>query len=326
MCKISVIMPAYNCAAFISEAMDSVLNQSETDLELIVVNDGSTDGTSEIINAKAQKDNRVKVVTQANSGKPSIARNRGLKMAKGEYVAFLDGDDLYIDEKLEKSLNVYQQIPGIDMVFHDVCLINSAGINQGATYLEAVNFAKHVLSESQKLGKDAFLCNKKALFFFMCTVVTTILTNSPLIRRKRLADEEVFFPEDLTIGEDIDLFFRLIRTGGVAFINQPLSSYRINPKSVTHRPDRNLYDSISSHIRNYKRDTGLLCSYQRKAYRKRIATDFYNIGYGCTEQGSHTQAFLAFLHSLSWHFGMAPIKGIVKTITLAVLRGKKVKI
>ncbi len=318
MCKVSVIMPAYNCSEFIGEAIDSVLNQSEADLELIVINDGSTDGTLEIVYTKAKVDTRVKVFSQANSGKPSIVRNRGLKLARGQYVAFLDGDDVYDTGKLEKMLSVFKGNPGVDMVFHDVYLMDSAGIRKEATYLQTAGFAESVLSKSQRIIHETFLCDPKELFFFMCTKVTTIHTSTPLIRKKRLDCEDVFFPEDLTIGEDLDLFFRLVKTGGIAYINKSLSQYRVYPQSVTHRPDRNVSDPVSSLIRNYRRDSNFLSPCQRKKYRNRIAFDLYNIGYNCNKQGRHKDSILFSFRSLRWSFRMAPVKEVVKALIAVV--------
>lgn len=326
MCKVSVVMPAYNCAKFISEAMTSVLRQTEPNLELIVVNDGSTDETLDIVDSMAKKDVRVKVLTQANSGKPSIARNRGLEQATGEFVAFLDGDDLYYQDKLERALDVFHRYPGIDMVFHDVNFMDEAGTEQSVTYLEAVNFAERVLSKSKRLREATFLCDERALFFFMCTTVTTILMCSPVIRRKRLTDEDILFPEDLTIGEDVDLWFRLIKSGGVAFINRTLSCYRIYPLSVTKRPGRNIYDPVSAHIKNYKRDAGFLDADQRKEYRKRIANDLFNIGYTCSCQGKYDEARQSYLRSLRWRFAVAPLKGIIKTYLLRYRTKTQVKV
>jgi glycosyltransferase involved in cell wall biosynthesis len=103
---ISVVMPCYNRASLINKSIESVLNQTYRDLELIVVDDGSTDNSLQVLEAIHEKDNRVKVISQAHKG-PYPARNRGLKEAKGEFVAFLDSDDtwdLSFLEKLHKAL------------------------------------------------------------------------------------------------------------------------------------------------------------------------------------------------------------------------------
>ncbi|MBK8376011.1 MAG: glycosyltransferase [Sphingomonadales bacterium] len=92
--KVSVIMPVFNGEKYIGESIASVLAQRSTDLELIVVNDGSTDNTLEIAKAFVEADARVQVISRSHSGRPSIPKNDGIAVARGEYVCFLDHDDL----------------------------------------------------------------------------------------------------------------------------------------------------------------------------------------------------------------------------------------
>lgn len=94
--KISIIIPVFNCETYLIQCLDSVLNQTIRDLEVICVDDGSTDASAAIIRQYVEKDNRVVFLRQENNG-PAVARNRALKIAKGKYIAFLDADDFYID-------------------------------------------------------------------------------------------------------------------------------------------------------------------------------------------------------------------------------------
>jgi glycosyltransferase involved in cell wall biosynthesis len=312
MSKISVIMPAYNCCQYIKEAIASVLCQSEPDIELIVVNDGSTDDTPKIVELVMATDERVKVINQCNSGRPSIARNKGLAEASGEFVCFLDGDDLYCPEKIEQSMNVLQREPSAKMVFHDVRFIDKTGTPQPGSYLERVRFSERVLSASRKIGEITFLCDERSLFYFMCTTVTTILMSSVLICWNRLKEEPFRFPEDLTIGEDLELWFRLVRTGGIAYIDKPFSYYRLHAGSVTRRNDRNFYDPVLAHIRNYRRSHNFLNAVQRRQYRRRIAGDLYDIGYTRMQEGRRDEARRLYLESLRWRLNLGSIKGIVR--------------
>jgi len=102
---VSIILPVYNTARFLGAALQSALNQTYRDLEVIVVNDGSTDGSSEIINRMAALESRIKIVTQENSG-VAAARNRGIELATGEFIAPLDSDDLWHPEKISRQLEV----------------------------------------------------------------------------------------------------------------------------------------------------------------------------------------------------------------------------
>lgn len=95
--KISVIIPVYNAEKYLAETLDSVLNQTFTDFEVIAVNDGSTDNSLNILNEYGNKDSRIKIFSNSNSG-VSTARNTGIEKASGEYICFIDADDLIASE------------------------------------------------------------------------------------------------------------------------------------------------------------------------------------------------------------------------------------
>ena len=100
MTSVSIILPVFNGEKFIKKAIESVLNQSLDDFELIIINDGSTDSTSDIINSF--EDNRIRIINQNNKG-PGQARNNGLKIASGDYIMFLDADDWFCEDALETA-------------------------------------------------------------------------------------------------------------------------------------------------------------------------------------------------------------------------------
>ena len=114
--KVSVIMPVYNGIRFVAKAIESVLAQDYQDWELIVVNDGSTDGTAEAL--ASFTDTRIRVISQANGGE-AVARNRGLDAISGEYVAFLDADDLYLPNALADMVAYLEAHAETDAVCSD---------------------------------------------------------------------------------------------------------------------------------------------------------------------------------------------------------------
>ena len=116
---VSVIVPAHNYARFLGQAIDSLRSQTYTDWECVVVDDGSTDGTAEIVAALAASDRRIAYVWQAAAG-PSPARNAGLAVTFGEFVQFLDADDLLGPRKLQHQLEVFRQHPEADIVYGGV--------------------------------------------------------------------------------------------------------------------------------------------------------------------------------------------------------------
>ncbi len=112
--KVSIIIPVYNVQDYLRECLDSVANQTVREIEIICVNDGSTDGSGTILDEYAAKDSRFVVVHQENAGQ-SVARNRGLDLARGEFVSFLDSDDYFERDMLEKALPILEN-PEIDIV------------------------------------------------------------------------------------------------------------------------------------------------------------------------------------------------------------------
>ena len=106
--KVSIIIPTYNRANLLSRAIKSILNQTFKDFELIIVDDGSTDNTRQVVEKFQKEDSRIKYIWQENSGAPARPKNTGIKNSTGEYIAFLDDDDEWLPEKLEKQLKLFE--------------------------------------------------------------------------------------------------------------------------------------------------------------------------------------------------------------------------
>ncbi|MGL5192222.1 MAG: glycosyltransferase family 2 protein, partial [Chroococcales cyanobacterium] len=121
---ISVIIPAYNAEKTIQETIESVLNQTFPDFELIVINDGSTDRTLEIVSGLT--DSRLQVFSFPNSG-PQKSRNRGISLATGDYLSFIDADDLWTPDKLERQLQSLQEHPEAAVVYSWTDFIDESG-------------------------------------------------------------------------------------------------------------------------------------------------------------------------------------------------------
>lgn len=113
---VSVVMPAYNIAPYVEQAAKSVLSQSMRDLELLIVNDASTDETAKLANAIAAQDARVRVLTNESNSGVAVTRNRGIAAARGKYIALLDGDDYWYPEKLEKQLALAEKT-GAEIIY-----------------------------------------------------------------------------------------------------------------------------------------------------------------------------------------------------------------
>lgn len=122
---VSVIIAVHNGEHTIAETIQSVLNQTISDIELIIINDGSTDNTLDIIHNF--QDSRISVHSISNSG-PSVARNKGIEVARCKYLSFIDADDLWINNKLEKQLDIIQQLPEVEIVYCWTMFIDENGV------------------------------------------------------------------------------------------------------------------------------------------------------------------------------------------------------
>lgn len=128
--KISVIMPVLNGEKYLNQAIESILNQTFTDFELIVVDDGSTDQTPEILRAYAELDDRARIVTNPENKGIGYSRNRGVATSRGEYIANLDADDWSMPERFDKQVNFLNQHPEISVLGTACHIVDENGVQQ----------------------------------------------------------------------------------------------------------------------------------------------------------------------------------------------------
>jgi glycosyltransferase involved in cell wall biosynthesis len=201
---VSVVIPAYNRAHSVRRSVDSVLRQTYRPLEVIVVDDGSTDGTADVLHSY---DGRIKLIRQSNGG-PSLARNTGVAHARGEIIAFLDSDDTWQPEKLERQVRLMQsggsQVP--------CCVCNAETVADGL--LLPSSFDSAGVSSGFSEG---FWLNPAEL------IATRFLLFNQVVAIRRESFEKIGgFNESMRILEDHDLAFRLSLLGPWAFIADPL--------------------------------------------------------------------------------------------------------
>lgn len=191
--KVSVIIPTFNRALTLSRAVDSVLNQSYGNLEIIVIDDGSTDNTQEILKNYPQ----IQIITQENSG-VSAARNSGVKIASGTWISFLDSDDVWLTQKIEMQLEYLKGNPQFKWVYTDeIWIRNGVRVNKKK---------KH-----QKAGGDQFIPSLD-----QCLIgPSSVVIHNTLFKTYT-------FREDFPVCEDYDLWLKLLVTNPIGFISTPL--------------------------------------------------------------------------------------------------------
>jgi len=206
---ISVIIPTFNRRDFLVAAVDSVVSQTFGDFELIVVDDGSTDGTGDVM---ARYADRVIYVVQENRG-VSAARNHGIDLARGEYISFLDSDDLWMPTKLEKQVKFFQGHPSAQ-----VCYTDELWIRRGRQVNPRKRHAKH-----------------SGWIYAHCLPLCIISPSSVCLRREVL-DTVGYFDPELPVCEDYDLWLRVAARYPVHFIAERLIVKRGgHPDQLSHR-------------------------------------------------------------------------------------------
>lgn len=198
---ISVVVPAYNCEKYLERALGSALDQSWTNIEIIVIDDGSTDGTAE---QAAKFGDKINYVSQSNAG-ASSARNKGIQLAKGEYIAFLDADDSWVPTKLELQMEVFRRHPEVVMV----CT-------------RSLHLNEELESEHNALESPAFDPDAVQLEDFKNLFENPYLATSTVMVSTEVAREVGGFDTGLVTAEDLDFYFNCCWHRGFSRLNQQL--------------------------------------------------------------------------------------------------------
>ena len=229
--KFSVIVPVYGVEKYIAATLQSVLEQTYQDFELLIIDDESPDRSIEI--CQAFTDSRIKIIQQKNRGL-SGARNTGIRHAQGEYLAFIDGDDLWLPEKLEKHLKHLEKSPGVGVSFSRSALIDEAGNPQG-TYLmpQLTEITVPCLLRSNLVGNGSAAVVRREVFE---DIKYQINLDGNV--------EYCYFDEQLRRAEDIEFWLRIaIQTNWqIEGIPEALTQYRVNSGGLS----ANLFKQLES--------------------------------------------------------------------------------
>jgi glycosyltransferase involved in cell wall biosynthesis/peptidoglycan/xylan/chitin deacetylase (PgdA/CDA1 family)/protein-L-isoaspartate O-methyltransferase len=232
--RVSIVVPAFQAAATLDRALDSLLQQSFSDLEIIVVDDGSTDETFAVASRRAEADRRLRVLRQPNRG-ASAARNAGLAAVRGEWIGFLDSDDWFDREFLARLLGLLDTAPEAGVLYCDFALVDASGKVQEEQRVPDLSDAFGILARNCSLS------------------VHCALTRADVMARAG------HFDEALAINEDWDLWQRIARTGAVfRGVREILAFYHTRPNSLSRRRVEDLArDGITVIERMFRADPNI---------------------------------------------------------------------
>lgn len=241
--KVSVIIPAYNCEAYIAQAIQSVLDQSHRDLEIIVVDDGSSDNT---LQALAPYLERIQLLRQNNSG-VAMARNAGLRAARGELLAFLDADDWWEPQRISMQLAALELFPHASMVFSDFAVADQTGkilMSRGIRWKYGSLGDAHATpwmklysdSISIKWGGSGPTQTEVTAYYghILPWLFRGNFINTCTVMMKCETLEQVGeFDQTLQTEEDYDYWLRMAQNGSCIYVDSPLVTFRLSPGQLT---------------------------------------------------------------------------------------------
>jgi len=239
---VSAIIPNYNYARYVGEAVESALGQTYPNIEVIVVDDGSTDNSLEVLQ---QYRERIKIIEQKNSG-VCVARNRGVAESTGEYIAFLDADDVWLPEKIEKQVAKLASGKDLGLVHVGVIDIDASG-NELATHLNGM--AGDVSVELMMFEKAVILGG-----------------GSGVMIPRTVFNKVEGFDETLSTSADWDLYFRISSAYSVGFIGEPLLRYRLHGSNMHSNIRRMESEMLSAYEKAFSRNAFNIGPDAGKAY------------------------------------------------------------
>jgi glycosyltransferase involved in cell wall biosynthesis len=273
---ISAVVPAYNAALFIEDALNSICRQSVSDYEIIVVDDGSTDGTHERVEnwANAHPAVHMKTVRQENKGIGG-ARNTGINSSSGSYIAFLDADDVWLESKLENVIYYFKKLPKLDLVCHD----------------------EWIEENGRRIRRNS--CGPYKSYRDLLFKGNTVSTSATVVKKEK-ALAVGGFSEDMSFNgvEDYDFWLRLAKINcNFAYINVVLGVYRVFGQGITAKIGEHCQHNlnvVNAHFQEWQPKTSMYIYLMRK----RRADIIRGGGRAFMRSGNHKTAHQYFLTAL----------------------------
>lgn len=225
--KVTVVIPAYNAARYLAEAVESALNQTYSDLEVLVVDDGSTDRTPFLLERYGRA---IRTIRKRNGGTPS-ALNEGIRQARGEWIAWLSADDAFLPEKLAKQMAYADAHPECALIYTNWFVVDARG--EKISYLISPTFR----TQSEQITALLRGC---------------VINGSTTLVRKEAYVSAGLFDESLPQAHDWDMWLRLARDFRFGHVAEPLLRYRWHGENMSARPDALAYnDRVLAKARAY---------------------------------------------------------------------------
>jgi glycosyltransferase involved in cell wall biosynthesis len=314
---VSIVVPTFNRAYCLIETIESALAQTYRNIEILIIDDGSTDESEKLILDKYSNDSRLRYIYQNNSG-VSAARNHGIRLARGEFIALLDSDDLWEPWKLELQVAALTQLPEVGMIWTDMSAINPDGVLLNSRYLRTMYSAYQWYPTTDDLFGDSFPIAQIAphlassfpyqkIFLgeiFSQMIMGNLVHTSTVLMRRSRVDKVREFREDFRFaGEDYDFHLRTCREGLVAYADVSSIIYQVGrADQITVKYEK---DSAINFIKTIEpvliQDADRI-KMSPKMINQMLASAYATLGEKMLDDGENAEAAKALGTSLRYQF------------------------
>ena len=312
---VSVIIPTYNRADMLVDTIEAVFAQTYRPIEVVVVDDGSTDDTREVISRRWPE---INYVWQEHHGRPSVGRNAGIRHSRGEFIALLDSDDLMLPQQLETLVRFLRDHPHIQFAFSDFFVMEHDGI-QDKTFL--TNHARFATTPKVTSGPGRCVLRRDEAYEAL--MFGNFIGTSSVMARRQIFDRVGLFDESLHNGDDLDMWFRIAREYDIGFIVEPLTACRRTPDSISSK----IYIHEAKLVVAERQARYQMSPEARGALLRYIADIHFDIGCRESQHGCYWRATASFLRAIArrprWPL---PYWALTKVVVRAALGAKRVEI
>lgn len=285
---VSVVIPAYNCAPYIAETLRSIASQDHTRIEIIVVDDGSTDNTIQVIeDIRGQLQIEVRIITQANGG-AARARNAGIEASRGEFVAFMDADDYWFPEKISAQIGALRNFP-----------------DHGIVYCSWREWDGKLAPERVRSSADtdvpmSEVDSAESGWLFTRLLMSCIVWTSAVMARREVLDAVGRFDPRFRRGQDYDYWIRASQHTRILKLARVMALYRILSDSISRRPHTENFEALvlQQAIRSYGRVSTDGSRLAWSDWTRRLSSVWYYFGAGQVHFANYRHAVHAALFAV----------------------------
>lgn len=312
--KVSVIIPTYNRAKFISSAVESIINQKYNNLEIIIVDDSSTDNTRSVVASLKEKYSNIVYCHNERSKGPSGARNTGILKSTGDYLSFLDSDDTWLDRNLANGLKVLNKYPEIDVLFGNSSVVDFGSGKHQYDFFDQKKILhtlkhKRLSSDLKVLHDNLFVALINENFFALV---------SSIIRRSTC--NNVLLDESIMLSEDRDFAIKLYKQANATF------AFRKDPVCIAYRHDANtnnpkdlndLQQVAKAHLYLFTKYLRIynLSTNEKRILTRLIAKKLSNLSYLYGKNKEYKNALSSMLRSFKYSLTLTQFKDLMKVLT-----------